>query len=155
MNNKDTEQPALGILGLKGNHFRKLVLICGAGIMLSGVTAFSQAKPGQVIANIPSEAGTIVVANAENKLVSLTFGDLSLPLEGEEALALANWIKEGKSASYPGKAPFTVRRESNGFVILVPQGEKSMPWKMKPEWAVQFAQALASGRMNTSESGKP
>jgi hypothetical protein len=116
---------------------------------------FGQAKPGQVLANIPTENGTISVINEQNNIVNVKVGETNLALDAEEALRIAGWIKEGKTPDYTGKGPISLKREKNSFLLIMRSGEKPTEMRLKNEWAYQLAQALASSRMNVSEAGKP
>ncbi len=132
----------------------KRFLFCIVAFLLLAGHLLAQAKPGQVIANIPAENGTISVINADNKLVNLKIGEANFPLDAEEALRLANWIKEGQSNSYSGQGPVAMKREKDAFILATP-GKEATELRLKKEWAYQLAQALASGRMNVSEASRP
>lgn len=145
---------AKGILcgGRKGAILKSLLFSAVAFLAFASLL-FGQAKPGQTVANIPTDNGTISVVNEENKIVNLKVGDTNFPLDAEEALSVANWIKEGKSSSYSGKGPVSMKREKDSFVITLGTQETT-DLRLNKEWAYQLAQALASGRMNVSDAGK-
>jgi hypothetical protein len=122
-------------------------------VMAGGLSA--QTQPGQVVASIPAENSPVSVANGDHNKVNLIIGDTTYPLDAEEAQRLAEWIKEANPGTSMRTGTIIMKREKNSFLLMPPANTEADPVELKKEWAYQLAQALAAGRMNVSEAGKP
>jgi hypothetical protein len=79
----------------------------------------------------------------------------AFPVNAEEALRVAGWIKEGKMGAYGGTGSVSFRRESDILVVtFAPEKAGKKELRLEEAEALQLAAALASVRQNVSEAGQ-
>lgn len=115
-------------------------------LFLAGLTSLcAQVEPGQVFATIPSDQGEVAVSLASKDRVLLENRGRTTTLSPEDALAVAHWIKEDRTASYQ-KGPIALRREENAFLLEITTEGTKTALRLSKEGGYQLAGALAAAR---------
>lgn len=124
-------------------------------LMMPLANTLAQAKPGQVMANVPTQDGEIAIANGTNNHVLVTAKETTISIDAEEGLKVAEWLKRSDETSYTGSGPIGITRQQDEVILTLTPGEgEPIKLRLDKEQATLFGMALASARQNVSEAGK-
>lgn len=125
-------------------------------LLASALLLFGQVHTGTVVDNIPTSGGPLSVANGGNQRVWLTLQNRAVSIAAEQALAIFDWLKNGKKDRFAVEEDLVLIRKKEGLdLTLSPGNEPPVTATMEEGWLTRFGNALGSARMNSVEQGAP